>query len=399
MTAPQDDKATSRTNRISINGGDGLRQLLPHIILIAFIILTLGMLVQILAPLATPLIMAGCLGLLGHPILYGPILSLLEHWFPKLPGTWRRELAGFIATVVLVTVILVPLILVAAGLLGSFQALIDTLIGIATGNSAEAMAPLIAAARKLAQDLSLIIPVDPEPVIDELVRVTNEAKQFSRSFLASLAGGTSTLVQVVLTIIFLPPAFVHGGQVIAYALRLTPLSPEDVGNLGSQHRNLVLRLLNDTLAMALLRGTGMALIVWGIIGLPLLPTFLLGCFVSLMPVVGPAMVWLPLSILTWSQGLHGKALTLVIACIVLDIAISRLRSLLNRRLGVSWPWLGTLLFLGTLGGLLAHGATGLVIGPALVVLTVLIANVCIPIYGLHSNLGPSPVDSDASTPS
>jgi predicted PurR-regulated permease PerM len=80
------------------------------------------------------------------------------------------------------------------------------------------------------------------------------------------------------------------------------------------------------------------------------------------------MVWLPLSSLVWSRGEPVTALVMAALCLFLNYLISRVRAKMGRKLHEQGAWLSFLLFLGIIGGILAYGPQGFVIGPMAVVL-------------------------------
>ena len=108
-----------------------------------------------------------------------------------------------------------------------------------------------------------------------------------------------------------------------------------------------------------------------------LPIFLIGAFVGLVPVVGSAMVWLPISSIIWTRGEPTIAISVALLSILLNYLISRARAGMGRRLHEQGAWLSFMLFLGIIGGILAYGPQGFVIGPMAVVLA----------YGLVRFLG------------
>ena len=99
-----------------------------------------------------------------------------------------------------------------------------------------------------------------------------------------------------------------------------------------------------------------------------LPVFFLGAFVGLVPVVGSAMVWLPLSSLVWTRGEPVTAILMAGLSLFLNYLISRVRASMGRRLHEQGAWLSFMLFLGIIGGILSYGPQGFIIGPMAVVL-------------------------------
>ena len=131
---------------------------------------------------------------------------------------------------------------------------------------------------------------------------------------------------------------------------------------------ITLRLLNDTVLTSLIRGISMGMVAHFVGGFVFLPIFLIGAFVGLVPVVGSAMVWLPVSSIIWTRGEPMKALAVAGLCILINYLISRARAGMGKRLHEQGAWLSFMLFLGIIGGILAYGPQGFVIGPMAVVL-------------------------------
>ena len=80
------------------------------------------------------------------------------------------------------------------------------------------------------------------------------------------------------------------------------------------------------------------------------------------------MVWLPISSIIWGRGEPVTAMVVAILCIFLNYVISRARAGMGKRLHEQGAWLSFMLFLGIIGGILAYGPQGFVIGPMAVVL-------------------------------
>jgi len=82
---------------------------------------------------------------------------------------------------------------------------------------------------------------------------------------------------------------------------------------------------------------------------------------SIIPAVGPALVWIPAAIILFAQGQIVSAIILVIAgTVLIGLADNLLRPMLVGR-DTKMP--DYLILLSTLGGLTAFGLAGIVIGP------------------------------------
>jgi predicted PurR-regulated permease PerM len=123
-------------------------------------------------------------------------------------------------------------------------------------------------------------------------------------------------------------------------------------------RGVVYGILGTMLVQGILAGVGF--LVAGVPG-----AFLLGfltLFLSMVP-VGPALLWLPASLWLYKQGATGWAIFLVLwGLLVVGAADNIIKPYLIGR-GSDLPFI--LVLLGVLGGALAFGVIGIVLGPTL----------------------------------
>ena len=150
----------------------------------------------------------------------------------------------------------------------------------------------------------------------------------------------------------------------------------------------MLRLLNDTIALAVTKGVILGLFIywidhqWGTGLVPSVPLILLAMALTLLPVVGLTMVWLPIAILSWSSGYHMAAVVLSLGSLVIHFSIEYLYHRIGRHIDdARHAWLGFLLFLSLVGGLLSFGVAGFIIGPMAVVLVETLGSFWLPLYG------------------
>ena len=99
------------------------------------------------------------------------------------------------------------------------------------------------------------------------------------------------------------------GDLLNKAMNMGSFNQEEVRSWFDLHRKITLRLLSDTVLTSFRSRSclGRSFRRWNI-----LPVFFLGAFIGLVPVVGSAMVWLPLSSLVWSRGEPVKALAMAV---------------------------------------------------------------------------------------
>ena len=123
-------------------------------------------------------------------------------------------------------------------------------------------------------------------------------------------------------------------------------------------RGVVYGVLGTALAQGLL--TGLGLFIAGVPNAALLT--LLAFFSAVVPVVGPALVWLPSALWLFSKG----ATTWGVALIVWGVLVNQVDNFLKPYLiskGSDMPFI--LIFFGVLGGAVAFGFIGVFLGPTL----------------------------------
>jgi len=127
---------------------------------------------------------------------------------------------------------------------------------------------------------------------------------------------------------------------------------------GNTVRGVVYGILGTALVQAVLMGIG--LFIAGVPGAALLA--LLTFFVSVIPVVGTGLVWIPAAIWLFSQGSTGWGIFLV----VWGLGVGNVDNVIKPWLisqGSDMPFL--LIFFGVLGGALTFGFIGVFLGPTL----------------------------------
>ena len=178
-----------------------------------------------------------------------------------------------------------------------------------------------------------------------------------------------TFVMVIFLLFFF---FKDGGDMAKALFELLPTDQAGRQRISGSLQSMLAAIFRGSLLCALAQGLAGG-IGWAIAGLP--SPALAGAamaILSLLPVGGTAIVWLPGAIYLWAAGRHGSAIFLLAWGVVVAsfLADNILRPLLIR----GTEELSTLVvFLGVFGGLAAFGLLGIFIGPvALVLATTLI---------------------------
>ena len=322
-------------------------------------------------PLFEFILFAVSLAALTYPIFYLPIECLGRKFLPRLRKQRRSELCAVTATLLLLLVLFSPFVLLLFQASGSIQDITRTVWSLALGEEEGRNALISSVADGVSEIQSIYprLPIDKEQTVQFVSNLVGDTREFSGTFLDFLFKGTRGFVaELALALIALSFLYAHGGGFLNRAMKLGGFEQEEVNTWFQLHRKITLRLLSDTVLTSLIRGIVLALVAYFVGGFFFLPVFFLGAFAGLVPVVGSAMVWLPLSSLVWTRGEPVTALLMAGLCLLMNYFVSRARIGMGRRLHEQGAWLSFMLFLGIIGGILAYGPQGFVIGPMAVVL-------------------------------
>jgi predicted PurR-regulated permease PerM len=296
---------------------------------------------------------------------------------------WRRRISAGLATGVLLAVIVSPILLLLATSLDGVAEVWTVLSGLALRDEAQVarVAEVVAREVRAMQAFYPDLPLDADEVRYALIEGLGRSR--GGALYGYLFRGTGgVLAQLVLGVVLIYAFYSEGAKLVHRLLDMLPFDERRRGDLTRRFRHIVLRLLNDTVAMALAKGLALGALAWLIAGYNLSVVAAVATFIGLVPVVGHASVWLPLSGVLWQRGLPASAVGLAAGSLASAWLIERIGMRLTKRLDPHGAWMGFLLFLGLIGGVLSFGVKGLVIGPAAVVILVVLVGFWLPLYGV-----------------
>lgn len=322
-------------------------------------------------PLFEFILFAISLAALTYPIFYRPIYRLVQKVGSNLPSNRLSEFSAILSTLTLVLFMLSPILLLLVEASKSPQSFGNMVVSLALGEDEGRQILLNSVGQRISEMRSIYprLPIDEEKAVQFVANLLGDTRQFSGSFLEFLFKGTRGFVaELALALIALSFLYAHGGSFVQQAMKFGGFEKKEVETWFKLHQKITLRLLSDTLLTSIFRGLSLGLVAYFVGGFFFLPVFFLGSFAGLVPVVGSAMIWLPLASLVWSRGEPVTALLLSSLSLLLNYGISRFRAGMGKRLHEQGAWLSFMLFLGIIGGLLSYGPQGFVIGPMAVVL-------------------------------
>jgi predicted PurR-regulated permease PerM len=212
-----------------------------------------------------------------------------------------------------------------------------------------------------------------EPYLD--VRTIAEgAANTAASQVSTFAGGLIWIaVQLVITFFTLFYFLRDKRLIIKTVKSFVPLSQSETDKMFSRLGNTIYATVYGTLAVSLVQGILGGLMFW-LLGIP--APVLWGAvmfLLSLIPVLGAPVVWIPASIFLALTGDWGKALILAGWGLIVIGSVDNL--LYPVIVGDKLRLHPLLVFFSVIGGLALIGAAGLVLGPVIVVITSMLVEV------------------------
>lgn len=270
---------------------------------------------------------------------------------------WRPASAAWALMLLSFFVILVPL-----GLLGN---ILYSKISFVVAHSAELIASLKIAAIQIGEKIGYNI-VDPNSI--------NKLTSYLAQLLPKILGTTVNTITIVASMYFILYFMLVNGRPMERALyEHIPLKDSNVELLGTELKTIIVSNAIGIPLIALVQGV-VGLIGYLIIGIsePWL-WFVATTIAAMLPVVGAAVIYAPLTIMLFVQGYTGKGIAMAIWGFgVIGLVDNVFRLLVNKRLGNIHP---LVTIFGVLVGIQLFGFIGLIFGPLLIALFILLLRI------------------------
>jgi predicted PurR-regulated permease PerM len=159
-----------------------------------------------------------------------------------------------------------------------------------------------------------------------------------------------------------------GPRMLQSVMLYLPFAEDDKQRMLDRFTSVTRATLKGTMLIGVTQGTlaGLAFLVVGIDGAIFWTTLMI--VLSIIPGIGAALVWVPAVILLIAQGAIWKGLGLTIFC---ALVVGTVDNIMRPRLvGRDTKMHDLLILFSTLGGLIAFGVTGFIVGPILAALFV-----------------------------
>jgi predicted PurR-regulated permease PerM len=159
-----------------------------------------------------------------------------------------------------------------------------------------------------------------------------------------------------------------GKLILEKILYYLPLTDQDETRLLNRFTSVTRATVKGTLVVGIIQGglAGLAFWIFGIDNALFWGTIMI--VLSIIPVVGSSIVWIPAVIILAGMGHYGKAIGLALVC---GLVVGSVDNVLRPRLvGKDTQMHELLILLGTLGGIGMFGIIGFIIGPIIAALFV-----------------------------
>ena len=299
------------------------------------------------------------------PVFWAAVLAtvffpLQRRYVARLGG--RRSLAALATILTIIGLVVVPLSL--AGLAMSREA-IRLHEQIASG-AIDVGAPLRFVRRitPLASDYLGRFDVDIDGMVQRLSTSAGAVAGFITSKALGIGQDVARATALFFLMFYILFFFLRdGSQLVTTLIRVLPLGDERVRQLLAKFSDVAIATIKGTLVVGIVQGGIGGVLFWAL-GIPA-PVFwgsVMAMF-SVLPVVGPGLVWAPAAIILLGVGQIVKGVVLIAAgVIVIGLVDNVLRPILVGR-DTKMP--DYLVLLATLGGLSVFGVSGFVIGPVI----------------------------------
>ena len=292
-------------------------------------------------------------------VLFAPVYRWLLHHLKR-----KRTAAALLTLLIALVIVIVPFAIVSAALTHEAMLIYDR-VQSGEWNPARYFHRLFDA---LPASVMALLDRFELANFDILQRRLTAAAAQGSQFIATRAFsiGQNTFGFIVDLFISTYVAFflIRDGEALARTMRHSmPLAPEHKKELVAKFKTVIRATVKGSLLVAAIQGVLGGIAFWFLgVGAALLWGVLMG-FLSLVPVVGSALVWLPVAIYFIVTGAAWKGITLLAyGVLVIGLVDNLLRPTL---VGKDTRMPDYVVMITTLGGVAVFGINGLIVGPAI----------------------------------
>lgn len=327
-------------------------------------------------------------------IALGIVVYPLHIWLLKR-FNGRESLAAMVGVFAVVIVVILPLIGIGAAVTAEAAALYERLDADNGGldqlysRATDSMPSVVALLQRFG--------IDPTRLEGQLSSAAVTASQFIAQRAVSFGQNTLRITVFFFLMLYLLFFFLRDGQRLLDGLvRALPFGDERERHLLARFAEVSRATIKGTLVVGIVQGAigGIAFAVLGI-GAPVLWGVVMA-LASILPAVGPALVWLPAAVLLIANGqIVGGIVLILVGVFVIGLVDNLLRPILVGR-DTRMP--DYLVLLSTLGGLAGFGLAGIIIGPIIAAFFLSVWQMAQAEFEADGANGPPPPTPPASPP-
>ena len=300
-------------------------------------------------------------------ILWGAIIALLfaplYRWLlPRLGG--RRSAAAIVTVLAVLVIVILPLAGIVASLAREASALYDQLQSGEVNPGVYFHGVFDALPAWITGLLDRFGMIDFETLQKRLVTALASASQFIATQAVNIGQNTFEFLANLCITLYLAFFLIRDGEDVARRVRhAIPLAPAHKKELFGRFATVVRATVKGNLLVAAIQGAlgGVAFWFLGVTGAILWGVLM--AFLSLLPAIGAALVWVPVAIYFFISGGTWQGIALVAwGVLVIGLIDNLLRPIL---VGKDTQMPDYVVMITTLGGMAVFGINGFVIGPAI----------------------------------
>jgi predicted PurR-regulated permease PerM len=300
-----------------------------------------------------------------EPVFWAAVLAIIFNPLQRqLDGLFRdrNSLAALAGTLFILLVVFVPLLLMGIAVSQEALGLYDR---IQKGNVN--LEEFLTRIDPILRDLTSRLGIDPSVVERRIYETAGSAAQLIATRAVIVGQNLLTVIAKAALMLYLLFFFLRDGdQLVAMLGRAIPMGVQRQKTLFNRFASVTRATLKGTLLVGLVQGA-LGGILFAVLGLRA-PAFwgVIMAMLSMLPLVGPAIVWAPVAIYLMVTGAVTKGIILAVGgVVVVGMADNIMRPLV---VGRETRMPDYLVLLSTLGGLSVFGAAGFVAGPVLAAL-------------------------------
>ena len=323
--------------------------------LILILLAVTAVFLRMIAAFLIPLLLAALFSGLAYP-LYRRFVGFTRG---------RESTAAALTLLVIVTVVVIPLTVflgIVVNQAGDMTSSVAPLVGGDLGHGR-----LIAlVTERLPQSVQDLLPT-ADQILAKVGELAGRIGSFLVNSMAALTRGTASFFLSMFILLYAMYFFLVGGRkVLDRFLFLLPLNSAQESRLLERFTSVTRATVKGTLVIGAIQGAlgGLGFFFVGLSGAAFWGTIM--AVLSMIPLVGAALVWLPAGLYLLAVGKIAKGLFLLLWCLVV---VSSSDNVLRPRLvGRDAKMPDLMIMVGTLGGLAMFGATGVILGPLMAAL-------------------------------